>query len=178
MGKKNSGEHIMKEGSYTMKLSAAIMLAMLLGSYLYSTSTSAADVPDISKVNGRIRVLAEKRMGDISSVNGDIDLDDGVEIERAETVNGDIRVSRDASVHGSLSTVNGGILLTDGSIVEGDIIVEGKRSWFGRFFSFAPKSSKITIDADSSVMGDIHLYRKVSIGIAEPAVAGGFVEHF
>ena len=178
MGKKNSVERIMKEGSHTMKLSAAIMLAMLLGSYLYSTSTSAADAPDISKVNGRIRVLAEKRMGDISSVNGDIDLDDGVEIERAETVNGDIRVSRDVSVHGSLSTVNGGILLTDGSIVEGDIIVEEKRSWFGRFFSFAPKSSKITIDADSSVMGDIHLNRKVSIDIAERAVAGGFVEHF
>ena len=111
-------------------------------------------------------------MGDISSVNGDIDLDDGVEIERAETV------SRDVSVHGSLSTVNGGILLTDGSIVEGDIIVEEKRSWFGRFFSFAPKSSKITIDADSSVMGDIHLYRKVTLDIAERAVAGGVVEHF
>ena len=85
----------MKEGSHTMKLSAAIMLAMLLGSYLYSTSTSATDAPDISKVNGRIRVLAEERMGDISSVNGDIDLDDGVEIERAETVNGDIPASRD-----------------------------------------------------------------------------------
>ena len=77
MGKKNSVERIMKEVSHTMKLSAAIMLAMLLGSYLYSTSTSATDAPDISKVNG------------------DTDLDDGVEIERAETVNGDIPASRD-----------------------------------------------------------------------------------
>ncbi|MFT4815119.1 MAG: DUF4097 and DUF4098 domain-containing protein YvlB [Pseudohongiellaceae bacterium] len=223
----------MKDVSHTMKLSAATMLAMLLGSYLYSSSASAAEARDISKVNGGIRVSAEERVGDISSVNGGIDLgsgasaerietvnggidlDDGVEIERAETVNGGIRLSRDVSVHGSLSTVNGGIqtnpgtvvdrrvstvngkirlrdtrvgenvqtsngdiLLTDGSVVEGDIIVEGRGSWFGKFFGFSKKPSKIFIDADSSVMGDIHLYREVTLDIADGAVAGEIIEHF
>ena len=223
----------MKDVSHTMKLSPATMLAMLLGSYLYSSSANAEEVRDISKVNGSIRVSAEERVGDISSVNGGIDLgsdsvaakldtvngridlDERVVIERAETVNGGIRVSRDVTVHGSLTTVNGGIqtnpgtgvegrvrtvngkitlrdthigenvqtsngdiLLTDGSVVEGDVIVKGRRSWFGRFFGFGQKSSKITIDADSSVMGDIHLYREVKLDIADSALAGEVIKHF
>lgn len=223
----------MREVSHTMKLSAATMLAMLLGSYLYSSSANATDLRDISKVNGGIRVSAEERVGDISSVNGGIDLgsgasaerldtvnggidlDERVEIEGAETVNGGIRVSRDVTVHGSLSTVNGGIqtnagtvieervrtvngkirlrdtrvgedvqtsngdiLLTDGSVVEGDIVVKGRRSWIGRFFSFDRKPSKIIIDSDSSVLGDIHLYREVNLDIADGAEVGDVIEHF
>ncbi|GJM12689.1 MAG: hypothetical protein DHS20C12_10920 [Pseudohongiella sp.] len=223
----------MRDVSHTMKLSAATMLAMLLGSYLYSSSANAADVRDISKVNGGIRVSAEERVGDISSVNGGIDLgsgasaekldtvnggidlDDRVQIEGAETVNGGIRVSRDVSVHGSLSTVNGGIqtspgtvidkrvttvngkirlrdtrigenvqtsngdiLITDGSVVEGDIVVKGRRSWVGRFFNFDRKPSRIIIDSDSAVLGDIHLYREVNLDIAEGAEVGDVIEHF
>ena len=223
----------MREVSHTMKLSAATMLAMLLGSYLYSSSASAAELRDISKVNGGIRVSAEERVGDISSVNGGIDLgsgasaerldtvnggidlDERVEIERAETVNGGIRVSRDVTVRGSLSTVNGGIqtgqgtvvedtvstvngkirlrdtrvgenvrtsngdiFLTDGSVVEGDIIVKGKRSWLSKFFSFDRRPSKIVIDGDSSVVGDIHLYHEVSLEIADGAEVGDIIEHY
>ena len=223
----------MKEVNHTMKLTAATMLAMLLGGYLYSSSANAAEVTDISKVNGGIRVPAEERVRDISSVNGGIDigsgasaekietvngginLDDGVEIERAETVNGGIRLSRNVSVHGSLSTVNGSIqtspgtvvdrrvstvngkislhdtrvgenvqtsngdiFLTDGSVVEGDIIVESRGSWFGKFFGFGKQPAKIFIDADSSVMGDIHLYREVTLDIADGVVAGEVIEHF
>ena len=223
----------MREVSHTIKLSTATMLAMLLGSYLYASSANAAELHDISKVNGGIRIPAEERVGDISSVNGGIDLgsgasakrldtvnggidlDKGSEIERAETVNGGIRVSRDVTVHGSLSTVNGGIqtgpgttiedrvstvngkirlrdthigenvqtsngdiFLTDGSVVEGDVIVKGRRSWFGRFFGFSRGPSKIIIDADSSVEGDIHLYRKVNLDIADGAVNGDIIEHF
>lgn len=233
MSKRNLGEQTMKEVSHTMKLSAATMLAMLLGSYLLSTSANASEARDISKVNGGIRVSAEERVGDISSVNGGIDLgsgavaarletvnggidlDERAEIERAETVNGGIRVSRDVTVHGSLSTVNGGIqtdpgtviddrvstvngkirlrdtrvqdnvqtsngdiILTDGSVVEGDIIVEGRRSWIGRFFSFDRKPSKIIIDEESSVLGDIHLYREVNLDIADGAQVGDIIEHF
>jgi len=230
---KNPGETIMKDVSHTMKLSAATMLAMLLGSYLDAAPANSAEVRDISKVNGGIRVSAEERVGDISSVNGGIDLasgasaerldtvnggidlDERVEIERAETVNGGIRVGRDVTVHGSLSTVNGGIQtqpgtqierdvstvngkirlretrvgedvktsngdisLNDGSVVEGDIIVRGRRSWIGRFFNFDSKPSKIIIDADSSVIGDIHLYREVNLDIADGAVEGDIIEHF
>lgn len=223
----------MKEVSHSMKLGAATVLAVLLGSYLYSSPANAAEVRDISKVNGGIQVSAEERVGDVSSinggidlgsdavaakldtVNGGIDLGERVEIERAETINGGILVSHDVTVHGSLSTVNGSIqtnpgtlieervstvngkirlrdtrvgedvqtsngdiLLTDGSVVEGDVIVKGRRSWFGRLFGFAQKSSKIIIDANSSVMGDIHLYREVDLDIADGAVVGDVIEHY
>lgn len=223
----------MREASHTLKLSAATMLAMLLGSYLYSSSAEAADLRDISKVNGGIKITAEERVGDVSSVNGGIDLGNGasaerletvnggidlderVEIERAETVNGGIRVGRDVAVHGSLSTVNGGIrtssgtviedrvstvngkitlrntrvgenvqtsngdiLLSDGSVVDGDIVVKGRRSWFGRLFSWDYNPPRITIDEDSSVRGDIHLYREVNLDIADGAEVGDIIEHF
>ncbi len=223
----------MREASHTLKLSAATMLAMLLGSYLYSSSADAADLRDISKVNGGIKITADERVGDVSSVNGGIDLgsgasaerletvnggidlDERVEIERAETVNGGIRVGSDVNVHGSLSTVNGGIrtnpgtvidgdvrtvngkitlretrigedvqtsngdiLLTDGTIVEGDIIVKGRRSWIARILSFDYNPPRITIDEDSSVLGDIHLYREVNLDLADGAVVGNVIEHF
>ncbi len=223
----------MKEVSHTLKLTGATMLAMLLGSYLYSSSAEAADMRNISKVNGGIRVSVEEQVGNISSVNGGIDLargsqadrldtvnggidlDDQVVITRAETVNGGIRVNRDVRVNGSLSTVNGGIrtgagtvienhvrtvngkitlrdthvgenvqtsngdiLLTDGSVVEGDIVVKGRRSWISRWFNFNHRPSSITIDADSSVQGDIHLYRKVHLDIEDGAQVGDIIEHY
>ncbi len=223
----------MKEVSHTMKLSAATMLAMLLGSYLYSSSADAAELRNISKVIGGIRVPAEERLGNISSVNGGIDLargssaekldtvngginlDEQVVITRAETVNGAIRVGRDVTVNGSLTTVNGGvstnpgtvienrvrtvngtirlrdtrveenvqtsngdILLTNGSVIEGDIVVKGNRSWLSRWFSFNHQPSRILIDAESSVRGDIHLHREVRLEIEDGAEVGDIIEHF
>ena len=223
----------MKEVSHTMKLSAATMLAMLLGSYLYSSSVDAAELRDISKVNGGIRVSAEEQVGDISSINGGIDLgsgasadllgtvngaielDERVEITGAETVNGGIRVSSDVTLHGSLTTVNGGIqtnpgteierrvstvngkirlrdtrvgedvqtsngdiFLTDGSIIEGDIVGKGRRSWLNRIFGFEGRNSRIIIDSNSAVRGDIHLYREVDLDIADGAEVGDVIEHF
>ncbi|PCJ25308.1 MAG: hypothetical protein COA96_07485 [SAR86 cluster bacterium] len=219
--------------NHTFRLGAATMLAMLLGSYLYTTSASAAEVRDISKVNGGIRISANEQVGNISSVNGGIDLgrgssaynidtvnggidlDEGVVISDAETVNGGIRVGDDVTVNGSLITVNGGIrmgsgtvvrnrvrtvngkiqlrntlvredvqttngdiLLRDGSSVEGDIIIRGKLSWLSRIFRFNHKPPTIYIDSDSSVRGDIHLYRKANLEIDDGAEVGEIVYHY
>lgn len=219
--------------NHTFRLSAATMLAMLLGSYLYSASAEAADVRNISKVNGGIRISAEEQVGDISSVNGGVDLgrgasayeidtiNGGIELSEnvviisAETVNGSIRVRSDVTVNGSLSTVNGGIRtaagtviehrvhtvngkiqllntsvggnvqtrngdisLRDGSTVAGDIVVKGRRSWAGRFFNFNRRAPTISIDADSSVKGDIHLYRKVELDIDDAADVGEVIRHY
>ncbi|MEX0962419.1 MAG: hypothetical protein WDZ52_00045 [Pseudohongiellaceae bacterium] len=133
----------MRDVSHTMKLSAASLLAMLLGSYLYSAD--AAELRDISKVNGGIKVAAQERVGDVSSVNGGIDLgnsasarkldtvnggidlDDRVAISAAATVNGGIRVGQDVSVKGSLKTVNGGIRTDAGTVVDDSVrTVNGK----------------------------------------------------
>ena len=128
-----------------IRLSTATLIAMVLGSYLYSASADAAAMRDISRVNRGIHVSAEERVGDISSVNGGIDLagganarelstvnggidlDDNITIEYAETVNGGIRGGENVTVSGSLETVNGGIRTGAGTVVENRVrTVNGK----------------------------------------------------
>ena len=219
--------------NHNLRLVAATVLALCLGSYWYSTSAEAAEVHDISKLNGGIRVDAQERVGDVSSVNGGVDirrgatandvetvnggikLEDEVVVTSAETVNGGIRIGRNVTVKGSLETLNGGIStgagtvieesiktangkirlrntrvgadlqtsngdieLRDGSVVEGDLIVRGKRSWFDRFFSSHERASEIQIDSSSQVRGEIHLYRDVELRIADDAEVGGIVRHY
>lgn len=219
--------------NHKLHFGAATLLALCLGSYWYSATAEAADLLDVSKVNGGVRIEAENQVGNVSSVNGGvdlqrgasayaietvnggIDLDDDVTITKAETVNGGIRVGHDVTVNGSLVTVNGGIRtesgtviesqvhtvngkiqlhntrvgtdvqtsngdieLRDGSVVGGDLIVRGRRPWLDRFFSFYNNPPEIYIDSSSSVLGDIHLYRKVNLQIADDAVVGNIVEHF
>ena len=135
----------MRAINHKIRLSAATLLAMVLGSYLYSASADAAEVRDISRVNGGIRVDAEEQVGDVSSVNGGItmrrgssafelgtvnggiDIDDDVVIRHAESVNGGIRVGEDVTVNGSLETVNGGIRTGSGTVIQNRIkTVNGK----------------------------------------------------
>jgi DUF4097 and DUF4098 domain-containing protein YvlB len=223
----------MKYINQKIPLSAAMMLAMLLGSYLYSSSADAAEIRNISKINGDIRISADEQVGNISSVNGGIDLardsraekidtvnggidlDERVVISQAETINGGIRVGNDVTVSGSLLTVNGSIrtnpgtqveqgirtvngkiqltstsvgadvqtnngdiIISDGSSVAGDIIVKGRRSWWERIFRINRKPSDVSIDASSSVMGDIHLYREVTLNIEEGAEVGEVIRHY
>lgn len=223
----------MQSLNHNLQLIITTLLALCLGSYWYSTTVEAAEVRDITKINGGIRVQADDRVGDISSINGGVDLrqgamarsvetvnggiviDDQATIDDAETVNGGIRLGRDVKVNGSLHTVNGGIRidrgsviehdvktvngkiqlrqtrvgadlqtsngdieLRDGSVVEGDIIIRGNRSWLSRLFMSDRRPSEIVIDADSSVLGDIHLYRKTDLRIADGARVGNVIEHF
>ena len=135
----------MRVFDHNIRLTAATLLALCLSSYLYSASAHAADVRDISKINGGIRVAANEAVGNVSSVNGGIairqgdsafdvetvnggiEIEDDVEISQAETVNGGIRLGRDVKVNGSLNSVNGGILTGDGTVVERGISsVNGK----------------------------------------------------
>lgn len=223
----------MRAIDHKIRLSAATLLAMILGSYLYSSTADAAEVRDISRVNRGIRVEVEERVGDISSVNGGItmergssayeigtvnggiNLDDEVVIVHAETVNGGIRVGENVTVNGSLKTINGRIRtgsgtvianqiktvngkiqlsntqvgenvqtsngdieIRDGSIIEGDVVVRASRSWWSRVFRFNRRSPDLTIDASSAVRGDIHLYRRVDLHIADGAEVGDIIEHF
>lgn len=223
----------MQSLNHNLHLGTAAVLAICLAGYWYTASAEAAEVRDISKVNGGIRIDSEDRVGNVSSVNGGIDIShgatayeletvnggidlaDNVTITQAATVNGGIRAGHDVTVRGSLSTVNGGIRtesgtvveerietvngkiqlhntrigadlqtangdieLRDGSVVEGDLIVRGKRSWFQRFFSHTSRPSEILIDDSSSVQGDIHLYRKVDLHIHDDAEVGNIIEHY
>mgnify|MGYP000441531280 CR=1 FL=1 len=223
----------MRAISHKLRLSTASLLAMVLGSYLYTASADASEGEDISRVNGAINVEADERVGDVSSVNGTvrlgrgssasevstvnggIELSDQVSIFQAETVNGGIRVGEGVSVSGSLETVNGGIRIDsgsvienrietvngrirltstqvgedietsngdisirDGSVVDGDIIVSGRKHWWDRVFSWNNSKPEITIDESSTVRGDIHIYREVDLNIADGSLGGDVIEHF
>ena len=219
--------------NHNLHLGAASILALCLGGFLFTSSVNAAEVSDVKKVNGGIRIDAEDRVGNLSSVNGgitidqgasayelktvngSIKIDDNVTITQATTVNGGIRVGQGVTVQESLRTVNGGIrtengtvieervetvngrielhetrigadlqtsngdiALRDGSVVEGDLIVRGKSSWFERFFNRTQRPTEVFIDSSSSVLGDIHLYREVELRIADDAQVGDIIEHF
>lgn len=122
--------------NHNLHLGAASILALCLGGYLLTPTVNAADVNDIKKVNGCIRIDAEYRVGNLSSVNGGITIDRGasayelktvngsIKIEdnvtntEATTVNGGIRLGQGVTVQESLRTVNGGISTENGTVVE------------------------------------------------------------
>ncbi|MDA0805500.1 MAG: hypothetical protein O3A23_07635, partial [Proteobacteria bacterium] len=65
----------------------------------------------------------------------------------------------------SVITTNGDILITKGSVVEGDVIFEGRpRSW-KRWLNWSNKPPELVIDSDAEVKGDIRLYLKVTLKI-------------
>ncbi len=219
--------------NHSLRLGAASMLVMLLGSYVFATDAAVEESRDISRINRSISIDSEEIVGDLSSVNGGIriaggasaekvstvngsvDIDDGVQLRSATTVNGGISVGSNVSISDSLETVNGGIStrngttiggsvetvngrvrlrntevggnvetsngdidVLDGSWIEGDIVIKGRRHWWDRFFDFSNRLPEITIDFGSEVIGDIHLYREVELNIANGALAGDVIAHF
>ena len=218
----------------SLRFSAALLLAMILGSYVFANTAEASGSRNISRINSSVDVEASARVGDVSSinghvrvernatalevstVNGSVDIASGAHIESAETVNGEIRMDENVVVDRGIKTINGGIRtrsgsdiggevktvngeielratrvrddvitangdieLDAGSIVEGDIVVRGKRGWLSRMFSFGQSHTPdVTISADSEVHGDIHLYREVDLRIDDGAQVGDVITHY
>ncbi|MFK7865055.1 MAG: hypothetical protein AB8B95_12615 [Pseudohongiellaceae bacterium] len=138
-----------------------------------------ARVDDAETVNGGIDVGENVVIqGSLRTVNGGIKTNPGTEIrDDVSTVNGKIRL-RDTQVGADVETTNGDIEIRSGSVIEGDIVVKAKKSWFGKFFSFNNRPSDLVIDADSIVKGDIHLYKEVNLRIDNGAQVGNIVEHY
>lgn len=101
-----------------------------------------AKVAELTVVNGDISVGDNTRTGPIQTVNGDVGLAPGVDVNgRVMTVNGAVTAQSKTHVDGDLGSVNGkielhdtivtgevenhhgGILITDGSVVQGDVAV-------------------------------------------------------
>lgn len=143
------------------------------------TLGNGVQVSSAHTVNGRIRVGSEVTVqGSLETVNGGIRTDSGTQVEEAiETVNGSISIHNTQDGE-DIETANGDIDILNGSFVNGDIIVWGKRHWWNRFFELSSNRPGITIDGESRVMGDIHLYQEVDLNIARDAVVGEIIEHF
>ncbi|MCW8107927.1 hypothetical protein OPS25_05395 [Alteromonas ponticola] len=118
-------------------------------------------VKDASVVNGNIEAGVNLHVeGDITTVNGDVLLKSGADIRGdIETVNGDITLIA-ARVGRNLVTHNGTIELTDGTTIKGNIIWQARdnNSWIDHH-----TIPVLKISADSSVEGEIKLYRKVKL---------------
>ena len=132
-------------------------------------SGSSAD--DVSSVNGAIRLGENVSVaGGVEVVNGRISLDKGTKVaDGVSNVNGEISLTG-AEVGGDLSTVNGDVLLNDGSTLRGDLVVEKPGGW-----GWSEKSNKprVIIGPNSTVVGNIVLERKVELFISDSAEVGG-----
>ncbi len=127
---------------------------------------------NISTVNGSIRVDNSATIdGYIEAVNGSIDVEKGTTIDRdVSNVNGKIELTG-SQVGGDLSTVNGDVILADGTILRGDLIVEKPGGWNWGWKKRKPPT--VIIGPGSQVLGKIKLEREVDLYISESAEVGG-----
>lgn len=125
----------------------------------------------VESVNGTIRLGSNTQVeGEVSVVNGKIEVGASSNVGGdVSTVNGEISLSG-VSVGGDLSTVSGDILVTDGSTVQGDIVIEKPGGWN---WGSNRRSPKIVIGPNSRVLGEIRAEREIELYISDSASVGG-----
>ena len=88
------------------------------------TLDDGALAESVGTVNGNVRLGKSAEVEEsVGSVNGGIDLEEGSRAGSVSNVNGRIRMSG-ADVAGNVTTINGNVTLTDRTRVGGDLIVE------------------------------------------------------
>lgn len=132
-------------------------------------------VKHVSSVSGDIAIGKNVSCENLETVSGDIDLYEGCQVEggietvsgnitgrggcdifeNIESVSGDVEFD-DVRLRGDIETVSGDISLFNGSIVEGDIIINRKPEFFSRNLS----KLEIVIDMNSLVKGSIRVEEK------------------
>ncbi|MFC3095141.1 hypothetical protein DRW07_16450 [Alteromonas sediminis] len=172
-------------------------VSSILGNVSVSAHKS---VGDVSSVNGNVELLEFVSAQEVDTVNGNIDMANDVSVfsidvvngdivagERLkvathiESVNGNITINDSSRIEGSIDSVNGDIQLTSTQIGEhvitqnGDITLQGNTFVSGNIVFEKARSNHrhtptLTIKNGSNVGGDIVLYRKVKLDIADPVV--------
>jgi DUF4097 and DUF4098 domain-containing protein YvlB len=126
----------------------------------------------VDTVNGGIRLGSKAVVsGDVETVNGGISMEADAEAEgEVSNVNGAIELER-AHVRGRVSTVNGDVLIGDGSRVEGGILVEEPNcGWLGCWGSRRPP--RIVIGAGAVVGGTLKFEQEVKLYVHDSAQIG------
>ncbi len=149
-----------------------------------------ASIENAKTVNGSIRLGDSVRSEDLTTVNGTITVGPGGTVNGAITaVNGRITVKPGSTVAhdienvngrieltavraaGNLATVNGDVEFAEGTVLEGDLVVEKPHGMnWGKQKSRKPR---IVIGPGSRVGGTIELEREVELFISESAEVGG-----
>jgi hypothetical protein len=126
---------------------------------------------DLSSVNGTISVGGGSTVeGELSVVNGKISLGTNASVsDDVSNVNGEIEIDG-AGIGGNLTTVNGDVTLSNGSTLQGDLVVErpGGGNWRD-----SNRQPRIIIGPGSRVLGEIRLEREVELFISDSAEVGG-----
>lgn len=149
-----------------------------------------ARVEDVSTVNGAVRIGSGVSSQNVSTVNGSIRVDERVSIAGyIEAVNGSIEVEKGSTIDrdvsnvngkielvgsqigGDLSTVNGDVILDDGSVLRGDLVVSKPGGWTQGWKKRKPP--RVIIGPGSQVLGKIKLEREVRLYISDSAEVGG-----
>jgi DUF4097 and DUF4098 domain-containing protein YvlB len=150
---------------------------------------AGATIEDASTVNGGVRVADKARTNGLSTVNGAIKVGEFVVVDgEIEAVNGSISVANGSTVAkdvsnvngqielsgtevgGDVSTVTGDVNVYDGSVIDGDLIVEKPSNW--GWGDSKKRKPRIVIGPGSSVRGAIRLEREVELFISETAEVG------
>ena len=111
-----------------------------------------AKTKNLETVSGDIHLYEKSEVdGSIETVSGDVNCDSGSDIgEYIGTVSGDVELD-DSRLRGSLKTVSGDISLFNGSMIDGDIIINRKPD----VVLYHNGKLKIIIDMNSVVKGSI-----------------------
>ena len=111
-----------------------------------------AKTKNLETVSGDIHLYEKSEVdGSIETVSGDVNCDSGSDIgEYIGTVSGDVELD-DSRLRGSLKTVSGDISLFNGSMIDGDIIINRKPD----IVLYHNGKLKIIIDMNSVVKGSI-----------------------
>lgn len=144
-----------------------------------------AQVADIASVNGKILIGHGASTGDIDAVNGSTECEEDTRIKgNIELVNGPVRVKKGARVSGNVKTVNGpirlsgaivegnvnnyngGIVITDDSLVHGDVIVSRPQ---GQALSNEPV---VILGPGAEVRGALRFERPVRLYVHDRARHG------
>lgn len=144
-----------------------------------------AKVDDLATVNGDIRIGTGASTGSIEGVNsptacaegvrirggirlvnGSVDLQPGTTVEGSvRTVNGHIGL-RSATVRGSVENYEGGMTLSNGSVVTGNLVV------LRPVGSGSRETPRVIIGRDSRVEGMLRFEREVRLYVHETATVG------
>ena len=156
-----------------------------------------ASASSVDTVNGSIEVEDDATISSVQTVNGGIRIGENVTVNgSAQTVNGGIRIDAGGRIGGGVETTNGKITLstvrvgddvvtTNGDVnlygateIGGDVIFEGRRSAWSRWFNWNRRKPDLEIEAEVVIQGDIHLYREVNLDIANGASYGEIIRHY
>lgn len=129
----------------------------------------------LETVNGTIRLGSGASVqGSVETVNGGIELTQADVRQNVKMVNGSMEV-RASHVGGNVQTTNGGIELTDGTVVDGDVLIKKPRSGWG--FSWGKKKGPtVVIGANVEVKGRILVENEYTKLYIDPTAKVGGIE--